>query len=836
MNNLLDASCRVAFSALIHDVGKFAERAKIEIPLDQKERNQHIFCPRNENGYFTHTHAAYTGVAIDIIEKYLPEIKNTNTYPFQIDSVDNSIISAAAMHHNPKTYLQQIIHIADMLSSSFEREEANTYSVEAEHENYQKARMIPLFEKLFIDPKSKRDFKFRYSLKPLSPQNCFPENKQEINTEKATEEYKILWRDFTADIKKIKDKDNWELWLDNFDTLYAIYTQNIPSASYQTIPDVSLYDHSKSTAALATALWRYHYETETQTLESLKDENCKKILLIQGDVSGIQSFIFGAGGSTRKNAYKLLRGRSFMVSLFSECVALKILLELELPATSQIMNAAGKFIIVAPDTKNTREKIELTKKETNKWFLEHFYGEISIGISTISASQKDFKENNFPKLQNEIFASLNLAKLQKFNLCEQNSGIVENYAYDNNKGICCFCGKKPAEMSVPNSENDYSCSFCTDIITLGNNLVQKNLIAVSAIPNESGLKSDILGFYIDFGKTENSRRCWDISLPQKDGSLFNGLARRNISAYVPRFTEGDLYNSVYAGLDTPEAGQIKTFSHIAREDCLVEDGSLKNKPALMCLKGDIDNLGIIMGSGIKKPTFATLAQLSRQINNFFTIWLPWCCSSEPIAKNIYTIFAGGDDFYLIGPWLDMIKFVPVLHSKFAEYMCRRPEITFSLGMVMTRSGEDVVNMSAFAEAALEQAKAREDKNGEQVKNAVCCFGEVVSFDEYDELLKFSQYLDNQSKETGLSVSYIYSLQALCEQAHRAADGSFTDAMWRSRLVYRTARLINDSRIIPEENKQIVAQKIIMDLGNAIEKYQTKLKIALYAWLYQQREN
>lgn len=834
MKNLLDASCRVAFSALIHDIGKFAERAKIEITADKKERNQQVFCPTDENGYFKYTHAAYTGIAIDLIEKYLPPINNTDTFPFQEDSQDNSIIGAAAKHHKPDTYLQHIIHIADMLSSAFEREKSNTYTSAAESENYIKARLIPLFEKLFTDPEIKRDFNFRYSLSPLSPQNCFPESIREMSAQAATEEYRILWKNFISDIKKIKYKDNWELWLDNFDTLYSVYTQSIPSASYNTIPDVSLYDHSKSTAALATALWRYHYETDTQTLESLKDEDCKKFLLIQGDISGIQSFIFSLGGSTRKNAYKLLRGRSFMISLFCECAALKILSELELPATSQIMNAAGKFIIVAPDTKNTREKTEQIKKELDKWFLAHFYGEISIGISVISASQNDFKKDNFSRLQNEIFASLNLAKLQKFNLCEENSGSVENIAYDNEKGICCFCGKKPAEKTVPNSE-DYACSFCADIIALGNSLVQKNSVSVSETPDESGLKTDILGFYIGFGKTENSRRCWDISLPQKDGSLFNGLARRNINAYVPRFAAEDADNPVYDGLDMPEVGKIKTFSHIARENCLVEDGNLKKKPALMCLKGDIDNLGHIMGAGVKRPTFATLAQLSRQINNFFTIWLPWFCRSESVAKNIYTVFAGGDDFYLVGPWLDMMKFVPVLHDKFAEYMCGRTEITFSLGMVMTRSGEDVACLSALAESALEHAKDRKDQNGETVKNAVCCFGEVVSFAEYGELLNFSQYLDDLSKETGLSVSYIYSLQTLCEQAQRAANGSFTDAMWRSRLVYRTARFINDSRIIPEESKQIFAQKIIMDLSNAIEKYQTKLKIALYAWLYQQRE-
>ncbi len=105
VNDYLYPSCRVAFAALIHDIGKFAERAKIDLAPDIKEKNQHIFCPFNaKEGHFTHIHAAYTGMAIDTIEKFLPAIKgDANTTPFQQGDVDDSIITAAAKHHRPDT-------------------------------------------------------------------------------------------------------------------------------------------------------------------------------------------------------------------------------------------------------------------------------------------------------------------------------------------------------------------------------------------------------------------------------------------------------------------------------------------------------------------------------------------------------------------------------------------------------------------------------------------------------------------------------------------------------------------------------------------------------------
>ena len=82
-------------------------------------------------------------------------------------------------------------------------------------------------------------------------------------------------------------------------------------------PDVSLYDHAKTTAALATALWRWHEargETDSaagERLRSLAEEDEAKFLLIQGDFFGIQDFIFSEGAETNKNSAKVLRGRSF---------------------------------------------------------------------------------------------------------------------------------------------------------------------------------------------------------------------------------------------------------------------------------------------------------------------------------------------------------------------------------------------------------------------------------------------------------------------------------------------------------------------------------------------
>lgn len=72
---LLDATCRVAFAGLIHDLGKFAQRAKIDVAQSSLQLHQQIYCPQRQEGgriWWTHQHAAYTGLAFDALERAVP--------------------------------------------------------------------------------------------------------------------------------------------------------------------------------------------------------------------------------------------------------------------------------------------------------------------------------------------------------------------------------------------------------------------------------------------------------------------------------------------------------------------------------------------------------------------------------------------------------------------------------------------------------------------------------------------------------------------------------------------------------------------------------------------
>ena len=319
-------------------------------------------------------------------------------------------------------------------------------------------------------------------------------------------------------------------------------------------------------------------------------------------------------------------------------------------------------------------------------------------------------------------------------------------------------------------------------------------------------------------------RAWDFDQPEADGKVFRGYARRYVNSYVPRWNDLDLAENThgkYAGINADELGDarlgaIKTLHAIAAAGT--------GEIALVTLKGDIDNLGALFQSGLEKPTFARWAGLSRQVNAFFALWLPWFCEygANGRYRNTYTVFAGGDDFFLIGPWEATIELAGEMRRAFATYVAR-PDISFSLGAAMTHPKVPVRQLATAAERGLELAKSRPGKN------AVHLWASTVGWDGWRELVgarrdTLQQLIDRAG---GLSTGFIYNLLQLADQAEREKNGGRPeDALWRSRLAYRCARLVKD---------KATGQALAREIGEALAQHRGGYRLPVSLLLYRQRD-
>ena len=100
---------------------------------------------------------------------------------------------------------------------------------------------------------------------------------------------------------------------------------------------------------------------------------------------------------------------------------------------------------------------------------------------------------------------------------------------------------------------------------------------------------------------------------------------------------------------------------------------------LAVVKGDVDDLGYIFSEGLEnKLSLSRYMSLSRMMNAFFTVSLPKLLAEK--YPDIYTVYAGGDDFVLVGPWEEALEASMGIRQAFYRFTGENESITLSVGI------------------------------------------------------------------------------------------------------------------------------------------------------------
>ena len=858
---------KIAIAAFFHDIGKFADKDVLDI-TEQYINDNSAYLPFR-NGRHTHHHAVYTSAFIEYMKNDLPLEFNSGGW-----GDGDSFINLAAGHHNPETPLQQLITEADWLTSGMDRTKfADQDNRQISFRDYRKTRLLPLFEQLKNPGKDAPDnFLFAYPLKPLSPEYIFPEKKSKVSNDNSKIHYQELFDGFISELKRLRHKnENLSLWFEHFESLTMSYTSSIPSArAGDVLPDVSLYDHLRLTSAFASALYLYHRGNDSLNIDAVKKRNKQKFLLVSGNFYGIQNFIFSGYGDTRKYRSKLLRGRSFYVSLLSEISAHMLCDKIGLPFISVILNAAGKFTILAPNTEETAAAVAETKEKINEWLMDISYGEISIGFTKLKAAPDDFSPEKFINLWEKLGRLSEENKFSKIDL-EKYGGVVSKYLDQfNNKiehPLCPLCGKRPAVLETKNHfASDQAgpiCRLCADHIFLGTGLVKNSRIIIGKKDaniwgRSNSLMEPVCGQYQlcftsskdkDYKITDmqNIIKYWNIS-NIFDSSADSDVTEKFLNGYVPVYDDNDLNDERLLAtkksdvkkeqmIEEIQIGEPKTLSHIAANALnLVENGKFSGIDALGILKADVDHLGMLMGCGLpeKRFTISRLATLSRQLNFYFALYLPHLLATDERFKNIYTVFAGGDDLFLIGPWNRIYDLVIVLQKTFSDYVCNNSAIHFSAGISLKKAHTPIDGMAEFAEEALEKSK--------DGRNRITMFSQTAEWEEIEQLEMIRKKLKEWLDEELITKSMLYRLNESIRMAAQAKEllqrkNVYLKEMdclkWRALFCYSATRNIG-KKIKNKEKRKQKTDELIACITGWLEKYEEKLKIPLWNILYNLR--
>lgn len=784
----------IAVGALFHDIGKFGQRADIKLS-SEVENMKSLILPQYHN---THLHSLYTYQFF----KDFPDLFHSRRNNFK-NSNDN-LINFAIYHHNPATPVQKIIQKADHYSSGIQRQEIKSDS----RRDFRSIRLSPIFQEIKIakDYQSTDDFYYEFS--PISPASVFPKKNSQSSSG-----IDNLYKNFISAINEIAKLAEKLTVSQLFNALISVlerFTWCIPADTREEKPVISLYDHNYVTSAIATSLYLFHKSKNTLDNESeIENDDIEKFVLICGNTGGIQNYIYGLKGTTHRNVTKILRARSFYVKLINKLIAQKIIDDLNLLSVNQIVNAGGRFIIIAPLTDDFNKKLKVIVKDIEEYLFKISNAELYLNIDySLKLKGSDFRKENFANILYKISENLELAKHNKyFSILKSSSNEwasekfifseiytkFEKVKKESGSKYCEICGKLPAENLV---DELYICNSCQTQIKIGKELVYNKVLAYSR---------DKLNFEKSVSLFDNSYYLY----------FFENFD--NVKSYLGNFyLIEEIYNSdlhpvlrtVY--LDNYVPVKKEGFSLVPLTADEIAEANLpysseeKNKKVglkkLGIFKGDVDNLGLIFSFGFEKSgiSISKFATLSRMLDLFFTLCLKNMQeNSKDEYKNIYTVYSGGDDLFLFSDWDTMINFSKYFYDEFKRFTCYNPDITLSAGIVIVDEKYPLRRGAELADEFLEKSKIKG-------KDRLSIFDTTFKWEKFEILREFKNFLINKydDDDSNINMSFLHRLLGYLEKAQDWFRLKETKSLiYLSHLYYDLGRNIarkKDGKIINED--------------------------------------
>jgi CRISPR-associated protein Csm1 len=821
---------KIALAGLLHDIGKFCDGSVLALNTDYYDGNQALYQPHYKGNY-SHRHALFTAAFFDDddVRPCLPPALLRDGF-----GEGGILQNLAAMHHKPENKWQQIVTVADRLASGLERKDyEDNQSVRPQ--DYLSTRLQSIFAQVQLTNHKATATDFHtnawHALTELQGEESFPRHQDDprkfTNKQQAIEEYSELWRSFKESLSTIPNRaeDELHLWAEHLNSLLRDTTSLIPSArAGKTMSDVSLYDHSHAVASLSCALYLYHSAQTEWDERSLQDDEAAKFLLVSGDFLGIQQFIFAGEGESKENRTRLLRGRSVFVSLFTRAIGDLVCRRAGVPPFAGFVNiAAGKFVLLLPNTAEANSVLAETREEVNQWMYSNFLGEQRFILASVQISPKELNSGSGGNTKGQGYAAAR-AKLfdeseyQKYSAAElsHSFGVVANYHAEISRyGVCKVCQHRPA---TSNKEQGH-CAVCADLKCLGQIIIKNESLSLVESGNASNEILELLlpgGLTISLG-CEHSSTTWQMWRTQE--SLDSGTYEQG-AGYIARWRLGG-----YAKRDP--FGDLASFEQLAEAFCQQNERGLN---AIASLKADVDNLGKIFIDGLASPSMARMNSLSRMLHHFFAEYVPQLLSEH--YPNTYTVFAGGDDLFVIGNWHEILGLAVDLKKKFNQCCANNPSVTLSVGVDFHKAHTPIDVIGRGAEHALELAK-------QGSKNQVAVFGEVVTLNELQRLYEIADDFEVKVDQRILSEGLFYRFNEFVEmreQEHaiQAGQGSgdLRSLTWRSALAYQLVRNMN---VDEEEQRRTEIKGFIAGVTSDLEQYGSKYKIAVWRGLYSRRE-
>ena len=697
--------------ALLHDIGKVVYRANQGTDAHSKR-----------------------GAAF--IEPYFSDMGLKQSITHCLKYHHGKEISGAQLKNDDYAY---IVYEADNIAAAVDRRDLD----EGENTSTQKFdKELPLQSifRVFGGKTSTQPLQYYLRGIDVSDHFNYPESDKTIRA--SSDKYKALYDVLVQNFQQ-QPIDNMSV-----NELLRIYEDTVSympsSTATDQANDISLYMHSKITAAVAHSMVHYFEEQGIADYKEYCYQNSKKFRnmpafrLISGDISGIQNFIYTIPS---KGALKSLRGRSFYLEILMEQIVDELLDVLQLTRANLIYNGGGHFYILAPNTTKTSTAIEAMEKSINEWFLTVFGTKLYLALGSATATADELIQSQ-RTLFRKVSQSVGEAKSKRYSEQHLADLFNSNSTYNtvlHGERECSICHTSTATLSPYGKDTEAeACPICNGLYRLGEQIVDsRDTVFVLARQNNSDTCESIpkVEVYVNnWNDDANNLRLYLYVVTEASLQKFeaNHEILRIYSKNTAK-TGHNVFNRIWLAdyVARKDNGQVYEFEELAASSGLGDDKGIKR---LGVLRADVDNLGAafiggFISEGSNKFKYGTLsryADLSRDLAMFFkvavnkiaqgdvqgfgtsvmpfTIW----ANKQVTTRKIHVIYSGGDDVFLVGAWDELLELAIDIRKKLAVVTDNK--ITMSAGLALFSPSYPISQMAVITGLLESAAKDMQDKD------------------------------------------------------------------------------------------------------------------------------
>lgn len=593
------------------------------------------------------------------------------------------------------------------------------------------------------------------------------------------------------------------------------------STNIEEVSDISLFMHSKVTAAIATAMKEYLVDRQETDYKKYCFTNASKnrtedmFLMISGDFSGIQDFIYTIPS---KGALKSLRGRSIYLEVFLEVVLDELLEQLNLSRANIIYVGGGHFYVLAPNTKQVEAKTTAFFNACNTWLLDHFGTKLYLAFGMEPCSALDLMGQTEKNIFLAVNRKMSREKSSRYSATTLKALFDEESTYNklqDGTRECGVCHTSTRHLSpYGDSEDTLACDNCSSLFRFGADVLKENTHFIVVEQREElkgipvfGAKSRLELLCIPESQLANVKQWPNIKYLYGKNKVVGGdllTARLWIGDYVSR----------------TESSQVKEFATLSKESVSPNQGIDR----LGVLRADVDNLGAAFLSGFvgngetnlrKYDTLTRKADLSKDMSKFFKLAVQKICegnlegltNTEPFTifakkgehkRNIHIIYAGGDDMFLVGSWDELLEVAVDIRRAFQQFT--GDKLSFSAGLALFNPAYPITAMAESTGLLESIAKDQPHKNSialfgldteQQDENYEISCRHVYDWNRFVDAVcgeKLQFIKDTFNLEGNANPQKLEAGKGLLYRLMELLESIGTDQIYLARFVYTLARM------------------------------------------------